>query len=116
MGDTTNDDTSHYEGALLEDILDKVTVIAEGQTDIWNKLDTLDKSVATLKDDVSVLKQDVSVLKDDMVIVKQDVTVLKQDVSVLKDDMVIVKHAVTEQSTDLDDHEGRLKKLEQVAA
>jgi peptidoglycan hydrolase CwlO-like protein len=103
MGDSMNNDgTSHYEGALLEDVLDKVKLIAEGQTGIWNKVDSIDKNVSALKEDLSHVKLDVSQLK--------------QDVSQLKDDMVIVKHAATEQSTDLDDHEARLKKLEQIAA
>lgn len=96
MSDSTRDDgTSHYEGALLEDILDTVKVIAEGQTSLWDQVDGLDKNVRELKEDLSQVKQDVSQLKDDM---------------------VIVKHAVTEQSTYLDDHKTRLKKLEQVTA
>ena len=107
MGDTNSDDTSHYEGALLEDILYQVKGIAEGQTSLWDKVDGL-------WDKVDGIEKNVSELKEDLSQVKLDVSGLKQDVSQLKDDMVIVKGAVTEQSTDLDNHETRLKKLEQV--
>ena len=80
MGYTTSDDdTSHYEGALLEDVRDQIKLLAEAMADV-----------------------------------PVDVRRLKQDVSQIKEDMTVIKYAVTEQSTDLDDHEARLKKLEQI--
>jgi septal ring factor EnvC (AmiA/AmiB activator) len=61
MGDEpSNDDTSHYEGALLEDIQDRIKLLAEAMADV--------------PADVRQLKHDVSQLKDDMVIVKHAVT------------------------------------------
>lgn len=82
MGDTkSNDDTSHYEGALLEDIQDRIKLLAEAMSDV-----------------------------------PADVRKLKQDVSQINENVTFVKHAVTELSTDVDDHEARLKKLEQAHA
>jgi peptidoglycan hydrolase CwlO-like protein len=80
MGDmTSNDDTSHYEGALLEDVHDQIRLLAEAMSDV-----------------------------------PADVRKLQQDVSQIKEDVTFVKHAVTELSSDVNNHEARLKKLEQV--
>ena len=54
-----NDDTSHYEGALLE-VMD-------------HKLDLLTESLADVPRDIQNLKSDVSQLKEDMAVVKHAV-------------------------------------------
>ena len=78
MSTTSDDDTSHYEGALLEEIRDQVKAIAEGQAGLWDKVDGMN-------------------------------TNLTQDMTQIKEDLSVVKTVVTEQVTDLDDHERRLK-------
>lgn len=56
MGDTTNnDDTSHYEGALLEDILDRVKAIAQGQTSLWDKVDGIDKRLERIEENSELI-------------------------------------------------------------
>lgn len=56
---TGSDDTSHYQGALLEDINHKFDVILE----YLAPLASLPRDVSQLKDDVSQLKTDVATIK-----------------------------------------------------
>ena len=56
MSSTDNDDTSHYEGALLEDIRDSVQRLTEAMAEIPG-------DVRQLKEDVGQLRQDVAVIK-----------------------------------------------------
>lgn len=59
MKQTDNNDTSHYEGAILENIQDKIDLILE----ILGVLQPMQSDIRQLKDDVHVLKQDVGVIK-----------------------------------------------------
>lgn len=52
---TNDDDTSHYAGALLEDILDKVKTIAEGQTSLWDKVDGMDKRLEKVEENSELI-------------------------------------------------------------
>lgn len=42
MKKRSDDDSSHYEGALLEDIFDTVKTIAEGRATLWNRVDRIE--------------------------------------------------------------------------
>lgn len=55
MGNNTDDDTSHYEGALLEDILDRVNAIAEGQTSLWDKVDDMAKRLGNVEENTNLI-------------------------------------------------------------
>lgn len=50
-----NDDVSHYEGALLEDILDRVKAIAQGQTSLWDKVDGMDKRLERVEENSELI-------------------------------------------------------------
>jgi hypothetical protein len=50
-----DDDTGHYEGALLEDILDRVKGIAEGQLSLWDKVDAIDKRLINVEENTSLI-------------------------------------------------------------
>jgi chromosome segregation ATPase len=91
-GNTTNDDTSHYEGALLEDILDRVKAIAKGQTSLWDKVDSLEHKVDNLE--VKVDKIDQRLIK-----VEENTELLPA-----------MQAAISNMSLDIDDHERQLKK------
>ncbi len=54
-----NDDTGHYEGALLEDINGKLDAILEGQAamaSVPSRLASLETNMATVKFDLKTLK------------------------------------------------------------
>lgn len=56
---TTNDDTSHYEGAVLEDIQHKLTAILENQSLLTNvpaQVRSIDERLKTVESDVKVIK------------------------------------------------------------
>jgi archaellum component FlaC len=81
MSKTDDDNTDHYEGALLEDIRDQIKRLTEALAEV-----------------------------------PQDVRQLKEDVGEVKQDVKVVKAVVSNQSSDLDNHEKRLKRLEKVTA
>ncbi|MGI9027660.1 MAG: hypothetical protein ACR2FM_02335 [Candidatus Saccharimonadales bacterium] len=54
-----NNDTSHYEGALLEDVNDKLDALLEWQ----QPLTQISRDITELKDDMREVKQDISVMK-----------------------------------------------------
>ncbi len=84
MGDTSDNNTDHYQGVLLEEINERLKAILEGQ--------------------------------DAMVSVPADIAKLKTDMEEVKDDVRVIKSVVTAQSSDLDDHEVRIKRLEKATA
>lgn len=59
MKDASNDDTSHYEGALLEDIRDQLQAILEGQASLVG----VPQAIANLQEDVTDLKTDIRTIK-----------------------------------------------------
>jgi hypothetical protein len=52
---TSDDDSSHFEGALLEDILDRVKAIAQGQTSLWDKVDGVDKRLERVEENSELI-------------------------------------------------------------
>ena len=55
MGSTDNDDTSHYEGAVLEDIQHKLKQIAEGVSGLTVKVDGVDKRVSKVEQQTELI-------------------------------------------------------------
>jgi hypothetical protein len=99
MTRSKDDDTGHYEGAMLEDILDRVKGIAEGQTTLSERVDRLE---TTLGERIGTVEARLSNIEG--------------DVAVIKADTQFIRGAVAEQAGDLDDHEQRLRRLEKRAA
>lgn len=59
MGKTDNNGTSHYEGALLEEINDRLKGIQEGQDSLAHvpkQLDDIDSRLRVVESDVKVIK------------------------------------------------------------
>jgi hypothetical protein len=55
-----NEDTSHYEGALLEEINDRLKGIQEGQdafVDVPTRLTNIEDDMKTVKADISTIKK-----------------------------------------------------------
>lgn len=78
-------------GVLLENILDKVGGIAEGQRSLENKFDNLENKVNKIAADQEIMKQDIKKLKS--------------DTRIIKSYMVAIDDG-------LNDHERRITKLE----
>lgn len=60
MGNTDNNDTSHYEDALLEDIDDRLKGILEGQDSLAHvpkQLNDMDDRLRNVESDVKVIKK-----------------------------------------------------------
>lgn len=81
---TRDDDTDHYEGALLEDINDKLQGIAEAVSGLADTVVHIDQRLEQVEDNTEILPG--------------------------------LKGALTSISADVDDHEVRLKRLEQLRA
>lgn len=59
MGTADNNDTDHYEGALLEEINDRLKGIQEGQDSLAHvpeQLNNIDKRLRTVESDVKIIK------------------------------------------------------------
>lgn len=94
-------------GVLMENMNDKIILLAEGHGVLVKSIDKLDGRMDRMEGkmdkmeiDISVLKTDVSILKADISVLKSDVSVLKSDVSVLKTDVSISKTDVSVLKTD----------------
>jgi hypothetical protein len=77
---------------LLEDLHDKVTLIAEGHQSLATSQATLVASMGRLEASVSMLTADVAVLKTDVAVLKTDVAVLKTDMADIKPRVARIEH------------------------
>lgn len=116
MSDTPADDTSHYEGALLEEIRDQQKAILEAVGGLPGDVRRLKADIGTLQEDLTGLKVNVAALHEDVTDLKGNVAVLQGDMNDVRADLTVIKPAVVAQSTDLDDHEHRITHLERKAA
>jgi septal ring factor EnvC (AmiA/AmiB activator) len=86
-------------GVLLENILDRVNVIAEGQKNMEARFET---RFTTIEKQLATLNTEVKDLKDDMKKVKSDVKIIKSFVVAIDEG--------------INDHERRISFLEKQAA
>jgi archaellum component FlaC len=91
-------DDDHDQGALLEDIDDKLRGIAEVVGGLSDKVDGIDSRLERVEDNVRSIDLRLGQVEKDTEL------------------LPTIKDAVTAQSTDLDDHEARLRRLEQQRA
>lgn len=57
MGNKPNkDDTGHYEGALLEDIQDRIKLLAEAMADVPTTVRRLERNMSQVQHDVTFVK------------------------------------------------------------
>ncbi|MCA1703947.1 MAG: hypothetical protein LC808_12045, partial [Actinobacteria bacterium] len=75
-----NDDTSHYEGALLEDIQHKLAAILEGQQSLAH----VPRELAELRADVADVKTNVKAIKAAIAVQSADTKDLKSRVATLE--------------------------------
>ena len=80
MSSTDNNDTSHYEGALLEDIQHKLAAILEGQ----QSLDHVPRELTELRADMADVKTDVKAIKAAVTDQGADMKDLKSRVATLE--------------------------------
>ena len=90
---------------LMEQMKHEVKTVAEGHSILIKKLDKVESEIGEVKKDVHELKQD-------MVEVKNDVHELKQDMREVKTELGSVKMVVVNISHEINDHEKRIKKVE----
>jgi len=92
--------------ALMEHMTKEFKTVAEGHSILVKKLDKVESEIGEVKKDVQELKQD-------MVEVKNDVHELKQDMREVKTELGSVKMIVVNVSHEMNDHEKRIKKVEE---
>ena len=51
-----NDTTDHYEGAILEEVRDQITRLAEAMSEVPGKVRNIDERLGTIESDVKVIK------------------------------------------------------------
>lgn len=98
---------------LMEQMKHEVKTVAEGHSILVKKLDKVESEIGEIKNDVQEVKNDVQGLKKDMVEVKNDVQELKQDMREVKSELGSVKMIVMNISHEINDHEKRVKKVEE---
>ena len=91
---------------LMEQMKHDVKTVAEGHSILVKKLDKVESEIGEVKKDVRELKKD-------MVEVKNDVHELKQDMREVKTELGSVKMIVVNVSHEMNDHEKRIKKVEE---
>jgi hypothetical protein len=94
----SDNDEDHYQGALLEDINDKLRGIAEAVSGLSNKVGNVDQRLEQVE-------QHTKFMDARLGRVEQNTELLP-----------VIKEALTSISADVDDHEAWLKRLEQRAA
>jgi uncharacterized coiled-coil protein SlyX len=95
MSDNNED---HYQGALLEDINDKLRGIAEAVGGLSDKVENVDRRLEQVE-------QSTKFMDGRLGRVEQNTELLP-----------VINDAVTAMSSDIDDHEARLRTLERRAA
>ncbi|NMA14840.1 MAG: hypothetical protein GX930_06345 [Clostridia bacterium] len=121
-------------GVLLENILDKVGVIAEGQRILEKKFETLAQSQQvlekkfdtlaegqkTLENKIESLTKSQKLLENKMDIrfnaVEQRLYSVESDIKGLKKDSIIIKNYLMTIEDDLNDHERRIQVSEEAEA
>lgn len=96
-------------GVLLENILDKVNVIAEGQIHMGTRLDRIE----TRLDNVEIKLDNIDMRLD---VVETRLDNVETRLGNLESDMKVVKTFVMAADVTFNDHENRIKTLEKKAA
>ena len=95
-----------HTNVLMEQMKHEVKTVAEGHSILVKKLDKVESEIGEVKKDVRELKKD-------MVEVKNDVQELKKDMREVKTELGSVKMIVVNISHEINDHEKRIKKVEE---
>ena len=74
-------------GILLEDIDDKVSVIAESHLVLNKKTDVSNKKVDKILEDLEIVKVRVDGIAEDLGSVKEDIEVIKMDIEFIKHEL-----------------------------
>ncbi len=113
-------DSGRETRVLLEDIRQQVKIVAEGHGTIIKNLEDHGKRLDSMSSDISDLKEDISIMKPalernckDMLEVKNDLQELKKDMREVKSELGSVKMVVVNISHEINEHEKRIKKVEE---
>jgi DNA repair ATPase RecN len=105
----------HYQGALLEDINDKLSGIAEAVGGLSDKVDGIDDRLGRVEETTQSIDRRLNHVEGRLDRVDGRLNQVEGRLHRVEKDtelLPIIRDAVTAQSADLDDHEIRLKQLE----
>lgn len=107
-------------GVILESILDKVEVIAEGQRNLDDKVNNLttgqqkiEKRLDHVENKLICVEERLTHVEDRLTCVEDRLTHVEKEVKGLKTETHIVKSFVMRMEKGINDHEVRINKLEQ---
>jgi archaellum component FlaC len=112
MGNSSDDDTSHHEGALLEDIHDQIKGVAEAVGGLYDKVDGIDNRLERVEVKVDGMDNRLGRIENKVDEIDNRLVRVENTTELIP----TIKEAITSMSSDIDDHEARLKSLEQQAA
>ena len=99
--------------ALMEHMTKEFKTVAEGHSILVKKLDKVESEIGEIKKDVHELKNDMAIVKPALERNCKDVQGLKQDMREVKSELGSVKMIVMNISHEINDHEKRIKKVEE---
>ena len=102
-----------HTNVLMEQMKHEVKTVAEGHSILVKKLDKVESEIGEIKKDVHELKNDMAIVKPALERNCKDVQGLKQDMREVKSELGSVKMIVMNISHEINDHEKRIKKVEE---
>jgi len=123
----SKEESEHFAKILMEKMDSTVKTVTEQYGGLVKKIDSISSDVSDLKEDMAIMKpalernckdmlevkSDMQEVKKDMREVKNDMREVKKDMREVKSEVHSVKMVVTAISRETNDHEKRIKRVEE---